>query len=37
MVGGRNHHLGDFSSEEAAGAAAAAFRAEHMPFSVEAA
>lgn len=35
-VGGTLHHLGLFECEEDAGAAAAAFRAEHMPFSTEA-
>lgn len=35
-VAGRNHHLGLFATEREAADAAAAFRAEHMPFSVEA-
>jgi HNH endonuclease len=34
---GRNHHLGRYAREEDAAAAAAAFRAVHMPFSGEAA
>lgn len=32
----KRHHLGCFEDEDEAGAAAAAFRAEHMPFSEEA-
>ena len=36
-VAGRSHHIGTFLTEEQAGAAAAGFRAEHMPFSPEAA
>lgn len=35
-VGGRQRFLGRFDSEEEAAAVASAFRAEHMPFSVEA-
>lgn len=37
MLGGRRRTIGRFDSEADAGAAAAAWRAEHMPFSVEAA
>lgn len=33
----KQHHLGLFDDEDEAGAAAAAFRAEHMPYSLEAA
>jgi hypothetical protein len=36
-AGGRKHHLGLFDSEREAADVAAAFRAEHMPFSAEAA
>jgi IS5 family transposase len=35
FTGGRLHWLGAFDDEDAAGAAASAFRAEHMPFAVE--
>ena len=35
--GGRTNYLGSFEREEDAAAAAAAFRAEHMPFAVESA
>lgn len=35
-LNGRQHHLGRYHIEEEAAAAAAAFRAEHMPFSREA-
>lgn len=35
-LNGRLHNLGSFASEEEAGRAAAAFRAEHMPFSADA-
>jgi hypothetical protein len=35
-IDGRKHHIGDFTDENAAGAAAAAFRAVYMPFSDEA-
>jgi hypothetical protein len=35
-LGGKGHNLGRFGSEEEAASAALAFRAEHMPFSVEA-
>lgn len=35
-VNGQRHHLGYFDDEDEAGAAAAAFRAEHMPYSEEA-
>jgi hypothetical protein len=37
MLDGRCHHLGRFDSEDEAAVAVAAFRAEHMPFSAEAA
>lgn len=33
MIDGRNHFLGRFDDEDEAGAAAAAFRAEHMPYA----
>lgn len=36
QLNGRHHSLGYFATEEAAGAAAADFRREHMPFSQEA-
>lgn len=36
-LGGRSHHLGRFDTEREAAEVAAAFRAEHMPFSAEAA
>lgn len=35
-VGRRNHWLGRFTTEEEAAEVAAAFRAEHMPYSAEA-
>lgn len=35
-VDGRRHHLGYFAGEEEAAAAAASWRAQHMPFSAEA-
>lgn len=35
-MAGRNYHLGRFSSEEEAASAAAAWRAAHMPGSIEA-
>jgi hypothetical protein len=35
-LNGRKHHLGLFADEHEAAAVAAAFRAEHMPFSEEA-
>jgi hypothetical protein len=34
-LGSRLHNLGTYSDETQAGAVAAAFRAEHMPFAVE--
>ena len=37
VVQGKQHHLGLFDSEDEAGAAAATFRREHMPFAQEAA
>lgn len=37
QLDGKRHYLGIFEREEDAAAAAAAFRAEHMPFSEEAA
>jgi hypothetical protein len=37
MLGGKRHTIGRFDSEDEAGAAAAAWRARHMPFSAEAA
>jgi hypothetical protein len=36
MIDGRSHFVGSFATEDEAGAAASAFRAEHMPFTVEA-
>jgi hypothetical protein len=36
VVAGERHHLGRFDSELGAAAAAARFRAEHMPYSQEA-
>lgn len=36
QVNGRAHHLGYYENEDDAGAAAAAFRAIHMPYSAEA-
>lgn len=37
QIGGRRHYLGRYSDEEEAAAVASAFRAEHMPFSDDAA
>lgn len=34
-MGGKNHYLGTYSSEEAAGSAASMWRLQHMPFTVE--
>lgn len=34
-LGGRNKHLGRFNTEQEAAVAAAAFRAQHMPFANE--
>jgi hypothetical protein len=36
QISGRKHHVGYFTDEDSAGAAAAAFRAAYMPFSDEA-
>lgn len=35
-INGRNHHIGRFADEHKAGKAAAAWRAEHMPYSADA-
>jgi hypothetical protein len=35
-IAGKQHHIGLFDTEDAAGYAAAAFRAKHMPHSIEA-
>lgn len=37
IVAGKTHRLGNFESEDEAARVAAAWRAEHMPFSSEAA
>jgi hypothetical protein len=36
-VDGKRHYVGAFEQEDVAGVAASAFRAEHLPYSVEAA
>jgi hypothetical protein len=35
VLNGRLHHIGTFADEHAAGAAAAAWRAQHMPYSTK--